>query len=89
MALPQLRTRHRLADEGRDVNEPRTNLRRHGPDLTISAKDLITGRDARAIAEQSWAKFRPVIELMIDEAIRQERERAWWRRALRWIARKR
>lgn len=66
----------------------RTNDRRHGKDVQIAENDLITARDARGLVEQAWRKFRPVVEHIANEAVRAERERAWWRRLYRWVARK-
>jgi hypothetical protein len=62
-----------------------TNGRRHGPDLSIRDKDLITGRDARKLIEEQWEKLAPVIQQAIDDAIAAECERVWYRRFLRWV----
>ena len=64
-----------------------TNARRHGPDLHINDNDLITGRDARRLVEAAWEARRPLVDRLIAEAITAERERAWWRRLMRWTVR--
>lgn len=69
-----------------------TNARRHGPDLKIADKDLVTGRDVRRLMNEQSAVMTEWVESTIARAIQEERdriaaerERAWYRRVLRFF----
>lgn len=66
------------------MRDATTNNRRHGPDLRIRNKDLITAEDCRGIVLDAVSEAL----LTYHETVALERERAfralpWWRRVLR------
>lgn len=70
------------------------NDRRHGPDLHIPDKDLLTGRDARRLIAQEFARRDAKEASLRADALTIEQARnaewnalPWWNRAFRVVRR--
>jgi hypothetical protein len=82
------------------MSESATNLRRHGSDLPIRDKDLMTGKDVRRIVayecERERERTQLFVERSITDAMQEERDRlarvaaeahaaVWYRRLWRKV----